>query len=129
MEHSNLSLADRDGLTHRPLAPNDEQAIWTPIACGEGINMPGPQSTEPVTCPACLALEEDGVQPQPEQMINLPGLLAAQLGSSRAQVRRLIHQGALKLDGELVQDEDLPASRVSEADFQIGRREPFRLHE
>lgn len=48
------TLKDREGITHRALIPNDEDAWWTPIACGEGICLPGPQTADPVTCPDCL---------------------------------------------------------------------------
>lgn len=127
MDHSELSLAERNGITHRPLAPNDEQATWTPIACGEGIVMPGSQSTDPVTCPVCLALEEDGVRPPAQEMVNLPSLIAAQMGSSRAEVRRMISQGALRLNGEKIKDEDVPELDARDAEVQVGRRSPFRL--
>jgi hypothetical protein len=52
------SLRDRDGLRHLPLRGNDEDAEWTPIACGGGIVLPGPQRREPVDCPECLAVIE-----------------------------------------------------------------------
>lgn len=49
------SIVDGDGVRHLPLRANDEEAAWTPIACGWGLAFPGPQSRDdPVTCPACI---------------------------------------------------------------------------
>lgn len=52
---SGVSLQDREGVRHAPLRPNDDDAMWTPIACGEGIVLPWAQRQEPVDCPECLA--------------------------------------------------------------------------
>jgi hypothetical protein len=49
------SLRERGGIRHQPLRDNDDDATWTPIACGGGIAMPGAQRREPVNCPFCLA--------------------------------------------------------------------------
>jgi hypothetical protein len=49
------SLLDREGVRHLPLVPNDDDAWWTPIACGGGISLPGGQSRNPVSCPECIA--------------------------------------------------------------------------
>jgi hypothetical protein len=49
------SLLDREGIRHLPLCENDDDAWWTPIACGGGISLPGAQSRKRVTCPECVA--------------------------------------------------------------------------
>jgi hypothetical protein len=41
---------------HRALRPNDEEATWTPIACGGGIALPGPQQDCEPTCSQCSRL-------------------------------------------------------------------------
>jgi hypothetical protein len=48
------SLRDREGIRHQPLRENDRDASWTPVACGDGILLPWPQTRESVTCPGCL---------------------------------------------------------------------------
>lgn len=53
------SLRDDKGIRHLPLRDNDEEAWWTPIACGEGICLPGTQWQESVTCPECLAVQQE----------------------------------------------------------------------
>ena len=50
------TLKDRDGVRHLALQDNDDEAWWTPIACGEGICLPGPQTDDPVDCSDCLAI-------------------------------------------------------------------------
>jgi hypothetical protein len=54
------TLRERNGMRHRALRPNDEDAEWTPILCGGGIILPGTQTHEPVDCPECLALLKSG---------------------------------------------------------------------
>lgn len=48
------TLEDREGLRHVTLRPNDDEAWWTPIACGGGIALPGYQRDVPPTCPDCI---------------------------------------------------------------------------
>lgn len=64
MDDTGYILCRGDGLWHRPTA-EDPDAWWRPIACGDGINLPGPEySAEQVVeqggdlCPACLAAPE-----------------------------------------------------------------------
>jgi hypothetical protein len=57
-------LADRDGTTHVALQANGDDAWWTPILCGEGINLPGPQKHGNPSCPECqrrLTAQDDDV--------------------------------------------------------------------
>jgi hypothetical protein len=51
-----LHLRDSNGVVHQALRPNDEDAWWTPIMCGDGINLPGSQTEEPITCVVCASL-------------------------------------------------------------------------
>lgn len=39
-------VRDWAGVIHQALRPNDENAWWTQIACGHGICLPGPQTSE-----------------------------------------------------------------------------------
>jgi tyrosyl-tRNA synthetase len=55
--------------------------------------------------------------------LHLPALLVDQLGlGSTSEARRLIAQGAVRLDGEVVTDLDLPRSRLAGALLQAGKR-------
>ena len=70
-----------------------------------------------------LAVGRDGGQ------IHLPALIASAFGHSRSEARRLLAQGAVRLDGrELGEaDIDLPAERLDGAVLQVGRRRFRRL--
>ena len=60
--------------------------------------------------------------------IHLPALLAETMGlGSTSEARRLIAQGAVKLDGEPVADLDVPRSRLQGALVQAGRRRFMRF--
>ena len=65
----------------------------------------------------------------PEDPVHLPALIAEAFGVSRAQARRLLAQGGVRLDGEpLASDElDLPAERLDGAVLQVGKRRFKRL--
>lgn len=77
------SLIDSDGIRHLPLCENDADALWTPIACGQGIAFPGSQSRNPVTCPDCIAARrEHTTKPTAPDRRNM-------VESDRAEVTRL----------------------------------------
>jgi tyrosyl-tRNA synthetase len=61
--------------------------------------------------------------------VHLPALIASGFGHSRSEARRLLAQGAVRLDGrELGEaDLDLPAERLDGAVLQVGRRRFRRL--
>jgi tyrosyl-tRNA synthetase len=59
--------------------------------------------------------------------IHLPALLAGAFGLSTSESRRLIAQGGVKLDGEVVTQLDLPRKRVENALVQAGKRRFARL--
>ena len=54
-------------------------------------------------------------------------LAAAGVTSSRSEARRLIRQGAVRIDGEKVSDESLDASRFTGSVVQVGKRRFLRL--
>jgi tyrosyl-tRNA synthetase len=55
--------------------------------------------------------------------LHLPALLVDQLGiGSTSEARRLIAQGGVRLDGEVVTELDLPRSRLAGALVQAGKR-------
>jgi tyrosyl-tRNA synthetase len=69
------------------------------------------------------APEEVEVSPLPEgDPIHLPAVLAAAFGLSTSEARRLIGQGAVKLDGIAVSELDLPRKDLSGAVLQAGKR-------
>jgi tyrosyl-tRNA synthetase len=60
--------------------------------------------------------------------VHLPALLVQALGiGSTSEARRLITQGGVKLDGELVTEVDVPRSRLEGRILQAGKRRFVRL--
>ena len=61
--------------------------------------------------------------------IHLPALIAEHVGGSRSEARRLLAQGAVRLDGEVLgaDDLDLPPDRLDGRILQVGRRQFRRL--
>jgi len=68
-------------------------------------------------------------EPLPEgDPLHLPALLVERLGlGSTSEARRLIAQGAVKVDGEVVSDVDLPRERLAGALVQAGKRRFVRF--
>ncbi len=75
------------------------------------------------------APEEVPEAPLPEgDPLHLPALLVERLGlGSTSEARRLIAQGAVKVDGEVVSDVDLPRERLAGALVQAGKRRYVRF--
>ena len=64
----------------------------------------------------------------PEPTVHVPALLVDHLGvASRGEARRLITGGAVRLDGETVEEIDLPRADVVGKVLQRGRRDFVRL--
>jgi tyrosyl-tRNA synthetase len=59
--------------------------------------------------------------------IHLPALLASAFGLSTSEARRLIADGAVKANGEVVQELDLPRSSLENTLVQAGKRRFVRL--
>jgi tyrosyl-tRNA synthetase len=60
--------------------------------------------------------------------LHLPALLVDQLGlGSTSEARRLISQGGVKVEGEVVKDLDVPRSRLAGALVQAGKRRFVRF--
>jgi len=75
------------------------------------------------------APEEVPEEPLPEgDPLHLPALLVERLGlGSTSEARRLIAQGAVRVDGEVVSDVDLPRERLAGALVQAGKRRYVRF--
>ena len=73
--------------------------------------------------------EEVPEEPLPEgDPLHLPALLVERLGlGSTSEARRLIAQGAVKVDGEVVSDVDLPREQLAGALVQAGKRRFVRF--
>jgi tyrosyl-tRNA synthetase len=70
---------------------------------------------------SAATVEEDGT-------VFLPGLLTdAGLVSSRSEARRMLEQGAVKIAGEKVSEESLPATAVIGQVVQVGKRRFVRV--
>ncbi len=61
--------------------------------------------------------------------VHLPALIAAEFELSSSEARRLIQQGGVRLDGEVVAADvlDLPAERLDGSVLQVGKRRHRRL--
>jgi tyrosyl-tRNA synthetase len=59
--------------------------------------------------------------------VHLPAVLAAAFGLSTSEARRLIGDGAVKADGEVVRELDLARPRLENALVQAGKRRFVRL--
>jgi tyrosyl-tRNA synthetase len=71
-------------------------------------------------------IEEAVVRPE-HGSVHLPAVIAAAFGRSRSDARRSIAQGGVRLDGEVVDALDLPASEVDDRVLQLGKRHFRRL--
>ena len=64
----------------------------------------------------------------PSDPVHLPALLVEHLGvGSTSEARRLISQGAVKINGEAVTEIDVPRARLEEALVQAGKRRFMRF--
>ena len=59
--------------------------------------------------------------------VHLPLLMAGAFEISSSEARRLIEQGGVKLDGEMVTDLDLPRGRLEGLLLQVGKRQFIRF--
>ncbi len=69
-------------------------------------------------------IQELDVRPGEGGVVHLPGLLRDAFGISASEGRRLLSQGGVRLNGEVLGDGelDLPAARVDGAVLQLGKR-------
>ena len=73
-----------------------------------------------------------GIRPEaplpPDDPVHLPALLVEHLGvGSTSEARRLISQGAVKIDGGVVTEIDVPRARLEGALVQAGKRRFMRF--
>jgi tyrosyl-tRNA synthetase len=61
--------------------------------------------------------------------VHLPALLAEAFGLSTSEARRLIAQGGVRIDGDVVGELDLPRARLAGVVLQAGKRRFVRLNE
>ncbi|MCA1834453.1 MAG: tyrosine--tRNA ligase [Actinomycetota bacterium] len=79
-----------------------------------------PGDIEEATIPAAALRDGD--------VVWLPALLSGLgLASSNSEARRLVTQGGVRVDGEPVQGEEMPANQVKGRVLQVGRRKFVRL--
>ena len=72
-------------------------------------------------------MDEHVVVPVDGEDVHVPGVVADAVGVSRSEARRLLKQGAVKLDGDRVVEQDVPAERLDGAVLQVGKRQFRRL--
>ena len=59
--------------------------------------------------------------------VHLPAVLADAFGLSTSEARRLIAQGGVKVDGDVVAELDVPRETLSDALVQAGKRRFVKL--
>jgi tyrosyl-tRNA synthetase len=69
----------------------------------------------------------DVVVPADGDSVHLPALVAQAFGGSTSEARRLVSQGAVRLDGEPVSGLEMPAAEVDGRVLQAGRRRFARV--
>jgi tyrosyl-tRNA synthetase len=62
-----------------------------------------------------------------DQKIQVPGLIRDAMGLSGSEARRMLAQGAVKLDGELLEAQELPREALVGRVLQVGKRRFVRL--
>ncbi|HVR77447.1 MAG TPA: tyrosine--tRNA ligase [Acidimicrobiia bacterium] len=62
-----------------------------------------------------------------DRKIQVPGLIRDAMGLSGSEARRMLAQGAVKLDGELVEAQELPREALVGRVLQVGKRRFVRL--
>ena len=72
-------------------------------------------------------MDEFVLAPDTGPEAHLPAVIAEAVGVSRSQARRLLQQGAVSLDGERVELQDVPAAGLDGAVLQVGKRQFRRL--
>jgi tyrosyl-tRNA synthetase len=82
----------------------------------------------PEDIPEVSLQDADGVA---DGQVHLPALISGAFGISTSEARRLLSQGAVKLDGEAVDGDrlDLPAGDLAGKVLQVGKRRFLRLTE
>jgi tyrosyl-tRNA synthetase len=63
----------------------------------------------------------------PEGSVHVPALVVAAFGGSSSEARRLVGQGAVKVDGDRVEALDVPAEAVDGRVLQVGKRRFARV--
>jgi tyrosyl-tRNA synthetase len=63
----------------------------------------------------------------PGDPVHLPALMASLFGLSRSEARRLISQGAVRMDGQIASELDVPRAALEGALLQAGKRRFARL--
>lgn len=61
------------------------------------------------------------------ERIHLPKLIAEEFGLSRSEVRRLVQQGAVRLDGEPTREMDPTASQLAYKLLSVGKKRSVQL--
>lgn len=61
--------------------------------------------------------------------VPLPGLIRDAVGISGSEARRLIRQGAVKVDGEVLEGDEVPRETLAGRVLQVGKRRFVRLSE
>lgn len=62
-----------------------------------------------------------------DHLVHLPRLLSGEFVISRSEAQRCLAQGAVRLDGEVVRDLDVPQSQLRGRRLQLGRLREVQL--
>lgn len=71
--------------------------------------------------------EIDSFRVPDEDPVNVPALIRDALGGSGSEARRMLKQGAVKVDGEPISDQEVPRERLIGQVLQVGKRKFIKL--
>jgi tyrosyl-tRNA synthetase len=122
-------VADRDPPGGDPLASKLALARWIVTRShGEAAAEAAEAHFTRVVRQGEAPEEVEEVALPPGDPVHLPALLVSALGvASNSEARRLISQGGVKLDGDVVSDLDLPRAALDGKVLQAGKRRFARL--
>ncbi|MEX0797006.1 MAG: tyrosine--tRNA ligase [Acidimicrobiia bacterium] len=71
--------------------------------------------------------EIDSFRVPDEDPVNLPALIRDALGGSGSEARRMLQQGAVKVDGQPISDQEVPRDSLVGQVLQVGKRKFIKL--
>jgi hypothetical protein len=89
-----------------------------PDCHGEGVDDEGED---------CLRCDGGGELGHPEPRVHFANLIADRFGLSRSEARRLIAQGAVKLDGKVAEDFDYDGNELRGKTLAVGKSRSVQL--
>jgi len=122
IENGLLSGELHPGETKRRLARAVTALYW-----GESAASGAEEEFDQIFRHGGIPVEIDVFDLPDDEIIQLPGLIRDALGLSGAEARRLLEQGAVKVEGEPVTGQEMPRSSLAGRVMQVGKRRFIRF--